>query len=286
MSLDIYGRAAWGARYADGFGPAPVPAQELWLHHSVTAAPPVTATFAQDASAVRQLEQIGQDRFGGGISYSFVIAPSGRAFLGHSVNRKGAHTAGRNSIARAICLIGNYDVDRPSDAQIAATAALVAAGASAGWWQRAALDGGHRDAPGASTACPGQFAYALIPVINSRALAPQEEADMDTQQDARLRRVEHALELLVRQVCGEAATIENPFPGAAVGGWPTDRLYGSPQERLTLIMFLQRIDRQLNSGLSLEGRPGGDIDNAFGHLASVRAELHNVLDLLEETPNG
>jgi len=32
----------------------------------VTTAPPVNATFEQDATAVRTLEQIGQSRFGGG----------------------------------------------------------------------------------------------------------------------------------------------------------------------------------------------------------------------------
>lgn len=173
--MRVIPRAEWGARYGDGFGPAPLPARELWLHHSVTSAPPVTATFEQDAVAVRALEAIGQSRFGGGISYTFVVAPSGRAFVGHSVGRQGAHTGGRNSIARAICLIGNYETAIPSGAMLATVGELVAVGAAAGWWDRPALDGGHRDAPGASTACPGRHAYALIPDINRRALAPEED---------------------------------------------------------------------------------------------------------------
>jgi len=84
------------------------------------------------------------------------------------VTRKGAHTKGRNSIARAIVLVGNFDVTRPPQQQLDAVAWLVAHGARAGWWP-GQLAGGHRDAPGANTACPGRHAYAAIEAINAAA---------------------------------------------------------------------------------------------------------------------
>jgi hypothetical protein len=191
MAITIHGRGEWGARYGDGDANAPLPAAELWLHHSVTAAPPVTATFDRDAAAVRALEQIGQDRFGFGISYTFVVAPSGRKFVGHSVHRRGAHTRGRNSISRAICLIGNYETATPSLEMQAAVSGLVAHGAAAGWWDRPALDGGHRDAPGASTACPGVHAWSLIPKLNADALEDDMFTDADRAKlDALARRID------------------------------------------------------------------------------------------------
>lgn len=166
--MNIISRSQWRARHARGFRAAALPAREIYLHHSVTS--PGPGTPAGDAAAVRTLENIGQQRFGGGISYTFAVAPSGRVYDGHGVDRQGAHTGGRNSIARAICLIGNYETTRPPEAMLNAVADLVAHGHRAGWWPDR-LTGGHRDAPGASTACPGKQAHALIPDINRRVAA-------------------------------------------------------------------------------------------------------------------
>jgi hypothetical protein len=174
----IIPRAEWGARYARGFGPAPLPAREVWLHHSVTAAPDPAPPFADDDAAVRTLESIGQQRFGGGISYTFAITPSGRVYEGHGVDRRGAHTGGRNSISRAICLIGNYEAARPTPAMLDSVVELLREGAVRGWWTAPRLTGGHRDAPGASTSCPGRFAHAAIPSINDRA-AQEAELNAD-----------------------------------------------------------------------------------------------------------
>lgn len=168
--MDIISRAQWGARYAAGFGPAPLPARELWLHHTATATPPTSALLEEDAGDVRQIERIGQQRFGGGISYTFVVAPSGRVFEGTGADRQGAHTKGRNSFSRAIVLLGNYDIAPPSQPMLAAVADLVAHGHASGWWPDR-LTGGHRDAPGASTDCPGRYAYSAIAGINAAALA-------------------------------------------------------------------------------------------------------------------
>lgn len=171
---EIIPRSAWGAKHEDGFGTAPLPAQRLYLHHSVTLAPDVLPPFIDDDVAVRTLEQIGEDRFGRGISYTFAVTPVGRIYEGHGIARQGAHTAGLNSAARAICWVGNYDEDEPTDEMLAATAWLVRHGHAQGWWP-ARITGGHRDAPGASTACPGRYAYRLIGDINwaaGRAATP------------------------------------------------------------------------------------------------------------------
>jgi hypothetical protein len=165
--LDIVSRARWAAQYRGGDGAAALPAREVWLHHSATTAPPASASLELDTIAVRLLEEIGHARFGAGISYTFVIPPSGRIFEGHGIARRGTHTGGRNSTSRGICLLGNYEATEPTRAQVDAVAALLVHGARAGWWARAALAGGHRDVK--ATACPGGRAYALIPEMNRRA---------------------------------------------------------------------------------------------------------------------
>ena len=121
----IITREQWGARHEDGSGPVPEPATEVWLHHTVTIAPDVGWLDANgdgvddsEVKAVRHIEAIGEQRFGRGISYNRLIVPSGRIYEGVSWNRKGAHLGGRNSVARSYALVGNYDVEPVTDAQV------------------------------------------------------------------------------------------------------------------------------------------------------------------------
>ena len=167
--IDIIDRAQWGAQWSAGFGPAPT-ATELWLHHTVMASPGPDASLAHDITAMRAIERVGQERFGGGISYTFIVMESGRIFEGTGAGRRGAHTGGRNTIARAICMNGNYQTKAPNPRMVASIAALVVYGHNrAGYWTVDRLTGGHRDAPGASTACPGNAGHAAIPAINRAA---------------------------------------------------------------------------------------------------------------------
>jgi peptidoglycan hydrolase-like protein with peptidoglycan-binding domain len=167
--VKIYSRSEWGARYAAGSAAAPMPAESLWLHHTAGKSGTVTNTVEQDCALIREIEQIGQSRFGAGISYTFVITRSGRIFEGTGPARRGTHTAGLNTRGRAICLTGNYQNIEPNQAQLDALAWLTAHGAAQRWWQQPKLSGGHRDAPNARTACPGNHLHAAISIINSGA---------------------------------------------------------------------------------------------------------------------
>jgi hypothetical protein len=161
-------RVRWGAVYPAGFGPAPMPAARVWLHHSETVSAGPNATLDADIATVQALERTGQERFGGGISYTFAVCESGRIFEGTGPTRRGAHTKGENMVARAIVLVGSYMTREPTEQQLAAVALLLARGAQAGWWCLPELVGGHRDAPGAATSCPGDRAYARVRQINAR----------------------------------------------------------------------------------------------------------------------
>lgn len=163
----IIDRKDWGATQADGFYNRKVGRLDKWLHHTVTTQLSVDASQATEASEMRSLERIGQSRFKGGISYTFVVFPSGRIYEGHSIGRVGAHTAGRNTISAGIALAGNYEVNEMTQAQISSIAWLMNEGVRKGWWTENKLDGGHRDTK--STACPGKNAYKRISEINKVA---------------------------------------------------------------------------------------------------------------------
>lgn len=160
--VQIVGRSTWGAQYGDGVGPAPIPAPEVWLHHTDTA-PPADSVAAEYA-AMRALDDIGQARFGAGISYTWCVMPSGRVYQGHGPSREGTHTYGHNSTGRAVALVGDHTTAPPTQAQVRAVAALLVEAKVRGWTVWAALTGGHRDV--VTTACPGDGAYPWMAPIN------------------------------------------------------------------------------------------------------------------------
>lgn len=169
--IDLVTRAEWGARYADGFKDRPLPFTEFWLHHSVTIAPDLVAPFDDDYKAVQTLESIGQSRFGAGISYNQPVTPAGLVFVGVSPHRVGAHTKGHNTEGFAFVLVGDYSKRPPTANQEEMIARRMVELHRQGKAIRHTLNGGHRDASGSSTACPGNAAHARIPFINARANA-------------------------------------------------------------------------------------------------------------------
>jgi hypothetical protein len=130
----------------------------FWLHHSVTRS---TADPIADA---RTVARIGVQRFGR-LSYSWLVHPDGTILQGQD-GHVGAHTRGQNSTSEAICCIGNFEKELPTEAMCASVAMIMAI-------RNQPLLGGHRDAPGAATACPGRNLQASIGVIRENASAWQ-----------------------------------------------------------------------------------------------------------------
>lgn len=84
-------RAQWGSEYAHIYGerlrskPVTFPVPYGFVHLTVTNLP--------DMEGVRQVEQIGYDRFGTGISYNWVVEHAGHTiYEGQPLGAKGAHT--------------------------------------------------------------------------------------------------------------------------------------------------------------------------------------------------
>jgi N-acetylmuramoyl-L-alanine amidase len=137
------------------------PIRTVVIHHSVTKA------SRNPAADFRQLDRIGKARFGR-FSYSYAVHPSGVAGEGAGLT-VGTHTAGRNSTAIGICLIGNFQKDTPTPAALDATADIIGFLQAAGVLTADVAIIGHRDTKG--TACPGSNLYAALPALRQRVKA-------------------------------------------------------------------------------------------------------------------
>lgn len=305
--MEIISRAEWGARYASSYRnyDAPLPADEVWLHHSVTIAPDLVPPWTDDYAAIRALEQIGQNRFGWGMSYTWPITPAGLIFEGHRVDGVGTHTGGRNSRARAICFVGNYETDQPTNAQIEAAAWLLRHAHSQGWIKHPRLNGGHQDLK--ATKCPGQHAYNRIDDINRLAAtgpiggggAPGAEDDMPLTNEE------------IERVARRAARLTWEYPTTAHldrvagrrGVWAQDRLTNTTTRVVTVLKKLAEhngvtaadIADALAPQLSAELLPviGDAVETVLGadnrdQAEAIVAELGRVLAAMDENtePEG
>jgi len=119
------------------------------------------------------------------IGYNFVIAQDGSIFEGRehqnidsTDNIKGAHFCGKNSSTMGVCVLGNYQSIRPTNASILSLEHLLTwkcnkDGISAteqsnhpsGSSTKLHHIAGHQD--GCATACPGDSLYRLLPAIRT-----------------------------------------------------------------------------------------------------------------------
>lgn len=162
----IFTRSEWGARYDRGRRPARLPAQGVFAHHAGIEGPGPDASFEEEVAFMQRLERTGEQRFGYGISYSFVVFNSGRIFEGHGVEREGVHTAGHNDTHRAICFADDYRNKALPETARRGAGWLLAHGYFHSWWGPGFFTGVHNDV--SATACPGQVEGA-VPAINAYA---------------------------------------------------------------------------------------------------------------------
>jgi len=154
--VQLVTRAEWGARPPRYVNRIATPTPELWLHH--------TAGAGDDGPAdVRDIQDYHMDVKGwSDIAYSYLVDDDGTVYQGRGAGVAGGHTEGHNTISHAICAMGNYETQTVGPVLLDAIRRLGAAGRDRRWWP-GRFTGGHRDASGASTACPGRLLYAQLP---------------------------------------------------------------------------------------------------------------------------
>ncbi len=144
---------------------------KLFLHHTVT---PVTGDEGKD---LRLVQTVAFGRRFSDISYSFLVFPNGNVYEGRGWRVVGAHTEGHNSSSYGISLVGNYETQPMTDAQVAAVQAVIAEGKRLGHIDSRATLRGHRDMK--ATACPGRHAYARLAEIRSAPATPTTNEEDD-----------------------------------------------------------------------------------------------------------
>lgn len=147
-------------RVDSGLGPhragvIAIPVSRLFLHHTVT-------PFWTGVQAARNLQAIARSRGFLDISYSWLADRQGNEIEGRGWAREGAHTAGFNTTAHALSLIGNLESSVVPDGMIRGAVRIVRRHRAVGPGR---ITHGHRDV--AQTACPGRHAYTRMAAINA-----------------------------------------------------------------------------------------------------------------------
>lgn len=125
-----------------------------FVHHTVGGSP---TTREGEEQEMRSLDAVAFARGFNGISYSWVIFPSGRIYVGRGRGHVGAHTLGYNDTSYGVAFAGNYEEQRLTEAQVR----------SFRWLRKNHL--GLGDAPCNphqsvyATACPGKHVLARMP---------------------------------------------------------------------------------------------------------------------------
>lgn len=102
--------AEWGYKIRSAITPMPLPAKNLYFHHTVT---PVTSDSKADTRTVQSSVWTKYSA----IPYNGLVHPNGDILHGRYLNGKpalGAHTAGHNSDGLGLAAIGNYETIEPS----------------------------------------------------------------------------------------------------------------------------------------------------------------------------
>lgn len=170
--VTIISRNQWRAKAPKYRRTIATPTDELWLHHF--------ASEHHGAVGMRAIQQYHMDSKGwSDIAYSFCVDDNGDIYEGRGAGIAGGHTKNRNSVSHAICLMGNFHQRPVPRSAMQSAAALAALGIDRGWWT--GWTSGHRNAPGASTSCPGD--YAMRAFTDLRALTDLYRSQPPAQED-------------------------------------------------------------------------------------------------------
>ena len=132
LGVKVIPRGSWGAKPANASRMDKNKGgwKRITVHHSAERNPPeLDGSQAASAAAVRSIQKAhveGRETGYGDIGYHFVVDPYGRVFQGRDLAWQGAHAKGANNVQNiGVCLIGNFDVERPTSAALDALERLL-----------------------------------------------------------------------------------------------------------------------------------------------------------------
>ena len=160
------------------------PTDEVWLHHGASGSPTLATLRAYERYHVGTL---GWSALG----YSWAVTGDGTVYEGRGWLRAGAHTSGRNRVSHGIVLVGDWSTGTVPTVMVDAVARILRHGQETGAIPGRPRIDGHRNAPGASTACPGWAGMQALPKIRRQAASTAEDI-MATLDDDDIRNIAEA----------------------------------------------------------------------------------------------
>lgn len=140
------------------------PLRNVTVHHDAAIIRP-DADMRFVALRLLAFDRQHTSQYGGGIGYHEAIDPAGRVWRTRMSYARGAHTGGQNTSNYGILVMGNFEVQDPTPAQLRTLRKRLVEMPPAGFPDlRGKPVRGHRDWPGPTnaTACPGR---SLIPHV-------------------------------------------------------------------------------------------------------------------------
>ena len=104
------------------------------------------------------------------IGYHFAIDRSGRIWECRALTWQGAHVKGHNAGNIGVLVMGNFEIERPSNAQVSALNLQISA-LTAGFGISRRNVKTHREWPTARTSCPGRYLQPRFNEIKSKRFA-------------------------------------------------------------------------------------------------------------------
>lgn len=165
--MDIVPRKDWAKQTWKPLIPLQLPVDELYVHHSGGGAPTLATMLGNERHHV-----VGNGW--GRLGYNWQITwenNRARAYEGCGAHI-GAQVAGRNSRSIGICLVGGWSTGTVPAEVIALLVDLVRHIHGLGVLSQPQITGGHGDAPGAATLCPGTAGRRAIAEARVLLAAP------------------------------------------------------------------------------------------------------------------
>lgn len=134
--------------------------ERVTVHHEGNPKPNYDSNSSQVARSLRQIQRAHFKMMGAAdIAYHFIIDRQGMIWQGREMKYQGAHTKGNNAHNIGIMCLGNFNLQRPSMAQLNSLEQLCAT-VLAGYGIPPSKLYGHRELR--STACPGKHLFPFV----------------------------------------------------------------------------------------------------------------------------
>ena len=147
------------------------PIRAITVHHDGLPAPLASSRIQDTEDRLRLIRRAHVDSRGwADIGYHYAIDRAGRVWACRPVTWQGAHVKDRNEGNIGILVLGNFERERPSSAQLSGLAMHLKT-LSVAYRVPVSRIYTHREWPGAATQCPGRNLQPSINRIRSRGLA-------------------------------------------------------------------------------------------------------------------